>query len=107
MAAAAAAAVVSVGSVSAAVTHIAPRSDLPAPLTMYSTVLGPMCPGGQGHIVIILDTCVVVVVVLETTRPLDIPTYVVDSRWVVCVLRAPLPLGGGAYIYLPIPKPVS
>ena len=48
-----------------------------------------------------------VVVVLETTRPLDIPTYVVDSRWVVCVLRAPLPLGGGAYIYLPIPKPVS
>ena len=31
----------------------------------------------------------VVVVVLETTRPLDSPTYGVDSRWVVCVLRAP------------------
>ena len=36
LAAAAAAAVVSVGSVSAAVTHIAPRSDLPAPLTRLS-----------------------------------------------------------------------
>ena len=33
-------------------------------------------------------------VVLETTRPLDSPTYDVDSRWVVCVLRAP-PQGGG------------
>ena len=31
----------------------------------------------------------VVVVVLETTRPLDSPTYGVDSRWVVCKLRTP------------------
>ena len=31
-----------------------------------------------------------VVVVLETTRPLDSPTYDVDSRWVVCTHSTPL-----------------
>ena len=41
---------------------------------------------------------VVVVLVLETTRPLDSPTYGVDSRWVVCKLRAP-PEGGALRLF--------
>ena len=40
----------------------------------------------------------IVVVVLDTTRPLDSPTYDVDSRWVVCVLRPPQ---GGGGIHVP------
>ena len=60
-------------------------------LWLYNTTLRPRQKGW--------GTVVAVVVVLETTRPLDSPTYDVDSRWVVCVLRAP-PLGGRACVYL-------